>query len=866
MTPEDWQRLDSLAQAAFDLPPEQRAAFVASAGIDRPELHQALASLLDADARADDFLETPAHPPADRRRPRVGDRLGPYRLLEEIGYGSWSRVYRAARDDPGFEQQVAIKVVDPGLGSGGVTGGAIAQRFRVERQILARLEHPSIARLLDGGEAEGYPYFVLEYVDGRPIDRYCAERGLGVAARLRLMLRALDAVAYAHERLIVHRDLKPANLLITRDGTPKLLDFGIAKVLEPSVLPLSVEATRSGLRPMTPAWAAPEQVRGGAVTTATDVYTLGLLLYRLLVGERAYRIADLSPGEMERSICDQAPLLLSRRLEQDPQPREPSGRPPDGTPARLRGDLDAIVAKALEKDPARRYRTVRQLAEDLERHLAGETVSARPATWVYRASSWLRRYRLAAAAAVAALLGVAIFVALLLAQSARLETERDLAQLESRRAEEVSAFLVEIFAEVDPGRRRGRDPVRRLLDQGLAHIERLRDPALRAELLLTLGEVHSGLGEVEESIHLLQRAHREAVSLYGEAHPESAEALHRLAAVCLDWNRFEQADQALRRALELRRRTLGEDHPDTAKSLALLGRLRYLQGFWDESESLLDQAIRRLEHTRSPGHEVVLEFLADRARALARRGRAEEAISLLERRLELALELGERHPMVPETMRILAWSVRDPEAAMARFEEARALQESILGPEHPQTARLYHAMAARAVEVDPEQARELALRALEIDRRVWGDGSWSLSLDHNVLARASRLLGDPEAASRHWRAAADNARRGSPATHPWRIRVLMGWSTELLIEGRGAEATPLLEEVRELQAGLPHPEPRWQALSEAMAALADHQQGDATAVQRLRRHADAARHLFGEGSRLYQRFREALGEPGELSG
>ncbi|MEO1087147.1 MAG: serine/threonine-protein kinase, partial [Acidobacteriota bacterium] len=396
MTPEEWQEIDALVQAAFERGPEERAAFLTRACAGRPGLRREVAALLEADSRADDFLDRPAVEQAGagaepRPRPQPGALVGPYRLLEEIGYGGFCRVYRAERTGVEFSQHVAVKIVDPGLdfGFGDDTGGDIGRRFRQERQIVAQLEHPSIARLLDGGEAGGRPYFVMEYIDGLPIDQYCAKGELDLEARIRLMLRVIDAVDYAHGRLVVHRDLKPANLLVASDGTPKLLDFGIAKALEPEALSLSAHATRSGLRPMTPAWAAPEQVRGGAITTATDVYALGLLLYAVLTGERAYDLGDMSPAAMEVLICDADPSPPSERL------REQASAP---VPApRVEGDLDAIVSKALRKEPERRYRSVRELGADLERYLADQPVDARPATRTYRVGKWLRRHRWAAA-------------------------------------------------------------------------------------------------------------------------------------------------------------------------------------------------------------------------------------------------------------------------------------------------------------------------------------------------------------------------------------------------------------------------------------------------------------------------------------
>ena len=305
MTTDDWQLIESIVQAAFDKPPDERIGYLSEACAGRPDIWQEVSSLLEADGESETLIDAPPKLRApDDWAPEStwsGDQLGPYRLEQEIGFGAWSRVYRARRED--FEQQVAVKVVDP---MARPAGEDVAQRFRIERQILAGLEHRSIARLLDGGEVAGRLYFVMEYVEGQPIDEHA--KTLSLDHRLRLMLDVCDAVAHAHERLIVHRDLKPSNILVTPDGVPKLLDFGIAKVLEPSTLPLDIEMTRTGLRPMTLAWAAPEQVRGGAITTATDVYGLGLLLYALVTGARAFDLDGLGRCRSRRSFATSSQL------------------------------------------------------------------------------------------------------------------------------------------------------------------------------------------------------------------------------------------------------------------------------------------------------------------------------------------------------------------------------------------------------------------------------------------------------------------------------------------------------------------------------------------------------------------------------
>ena len=342
-------------------------------------------------------------------------RVGPYRLISEIGHGGMGTVYLAVRADAAFEQRVAIKILKRGMDT-----DAIAARFRHERQILASLTHPNIARLLDGGTtSDGLPYFAMEYVDGRQLVDYCESRGLDTSARLAIFRQVCAAVQYAHQNLIIHRDLKPANVLVAMDGTPKLLDFGIAKLLNADVAGHTHAPTVAGMQLMTPEYASPEQVRGDPVTTATDVYSLGVLLYELLTGRRPYRITSRAPIDVARVVCEAVPARPSTAVtnpSDGPDAQEPitgaetvpTREVPSGQlraveaqrlSRRLAGDLDTIVLKALSKEPARRYPSVDQFSEDVRRHLEGLPVLARRDTWNYRAAKFIRRHRAAVGAA-----------------------------------------------------------------------------------------------------------------------------------------------------------------------------------------------------------------------------------------------------------------------------------------------------------------------------------------------------------------------------------------------------------------------------------------------------------------------------------
>ena len=386
MTPERWKLAKEVLGTALDRPDKERAAWVAEACGGDAELRAEVESLLASHGEANGFLETTARDAVLRSvipaRPEAlaGARIGPYKVLSEIGRGGMGAVYLAERDDQEYRKRVAIKLV-----RGDVDSASMVRRFRQERQILAELDHPNIARLLDGGTTdEGVSYFVMEHVEGVPIDTYCEARGLSVDQRLELVRTVCSAVGDAHRKLVVHRDLKPGNILVTAEGTPKLLDFGIAKLLTPQP---GSEHTVTGTKLMTPEYASPEQWRGGSVTAASDIYALGVLLYRLLTGRGPYRVGSDLPHELGRAIC-----------EEDPAPPSSAAAPP--MRHRLAGDLDAIVLKALRKEPERRYGSAEELSADIRRYREGLPVTARKDGRVYRAGRLLRKNKAVAVTAL----------------------------------------------------------------------------------------------------------------------------------------------------------------------------------------------------------------------------------------------------------------------------------------------------------------------------------------------------------------------------------------------------------------------------------------------------------------------------------
>ena len=419
MNPERWARIEALLDAALDLPPAERAAFLRRECMDAADLLAEVSSILEAGERPDSLLDEPAARlaapmlPNDELPVSPPARVGPYRIERMIGEGGMGTVYLAHRDDGEFDQRVALKLVRRGLH----LDSRIVRRFREERQILATLNHPGIARLLDGGLTDdGLPFFAMEYVEGEPVDRFCNGRGLTIDARLELFVRVCDALAHAHAKQIVHRDIKPSNILVTDTGEPRLLDFGIAKLLDSAAG--SPDLTRRSERLLTPEYASPEQIRGEPVVVASDVYCLGVLLYELLTGQRPFTRAHRTVHELERAVLEEDPTRPSDVVRRDSRHRQ------------FKGDLDAIILTAMDKEPARRYASAAELGADVRRHLAGEPVTARGSSSVYRVRRWARRHQVVLSSAVAGgIMGVALLFGVAIRGNRDVPGDRDLRTL-----------------------------------------------------------------------------------------------------------------------------------------------------------------------------------------------------------------------------------------------------------------------------------------------------------------------------------------------------------------------------------------------------------------------------------------------------
>jgi serine/threonine protein kinase len=789
-----WHEVDRLFEEALDRPPAERSAFLDAACSGDAALRHEVEQLLAADAAGTGFLVSS---PAELLRLTLDDQeeggsLGPYRLLRRIGSGGMGTVYLARREDEHYERDVAVKILRSGLES-----TEAFHRFVAERQILARLEHPNIARLYDGGSTEdGRPYLVLELVEGLRVDEYCDRHRLTIDQRLDLFQKICAAVQHAHQNLLVHRDLKPANILVTPQGEPKLLDFGIAKRLSPEADD-TLHRTRIGLRLLTPRYASPEQIRGDAITTASDIYSLGVILYELLTGRSPYPIAADVSYEMERAICEQEPERPSEALfrpglpdaENPEVPKNPEDPEtialarktrPQALAHRLRGDLDNIVLMALRKEPLRRYGSASQLAQDLEKHLQDLPVTARPDTLHYRTRKFVRRHRTAVAATAAVVLLLAGSVVSLIAQGRQLEQERD-------KARYALTFLVDTFKQADPYQVQGEKvTAREILDQGTARVSRelAGEPDVQAAVMDAIGEVNLGLGRFEEAEPLLTRALALRRQLFGSESLEVAQSLEHLAVLQGKLRPLEVAEASLREALTIRRRLQGNGDPAVARTLNQLGEILVSQGATPEDaseiEALLQEALGIARQAEGPEEILVAETLVKLAdfrseqgnyaeaeklfreglavdrRVLGDRdprlyrdqsdfgvvlvlaGKFEEAEALLRRCLETQRKLlGREHPDVAQTMHNLAIALHypgRPQEAEVLNREALALVRAHYGPTHPRMANAFHSLGGNlAGQGKYEEAIVLYNQALEIRRQNDEDGS---PLGRNLLVLA----------------------------------------------------------------------------------------------------------------------------------
>lgn len=751
MPPPDRPHPDQLFARALERPADERNAYLAQACGADAALRAEVESLLAAHERAGAFLREPALPtprPAfapedDERRTEadaplaeswIGRRIGAYRITGVLGSGGMGTVLLGERADAQFDKRVAVKVIRAGMATEDVL-----RRFRQERQLLARLEHPNIARLIDGGATDdGQPYLVMDYVNGVTLSAWLDQKRLALDDRLRLFCKICLPVQYAHQHLVVHRDLKPANILITADGEPRLLDFGVARMLgDPETDAL--EVTAPALRRLTPRYASPEQLHGRPVTTASDVYSLGVILYELLTGLHPFQADVGSRSDLERAVRTRDPTPPSAAIghaaraavgdaanERWPAPVEDGGA--RRLQRRLADELDAIVLMALRADPAERYASVGQFAEDVRRRLDGLPVLARRSTLGYRLTKFVRRHAAAVGAACllfAVLLGATVVstASYLRADEARRAALLAEDEAESQRAiaEQINAFLVEMLGSVNPFKAGGRDPglLRDLLDAAAARVatEFPDRPVVEASLREVIGDTYRRLGLYDEALPHLEAARELRVRLHGADHPAALHAADSLGMLLYDRSDFEVAERLVRDALERRQNIFGAEHPDTLASLNNLGEILADRGQTQEAEQLFEAVLAGRRRVLGEEHRETLITLNNLAGARTRMRRFDEAEPLLVESLALQRRLlGDDHIDTLKGMNDLAYvrkALGRRDEAAPLYEQALAGLERVLGPGHMDTLITAHNYAVllgelgRADEADAEFERAI---------------------------------------------------------------------------------------------------------------------------------------------------------------
>jgi len=725
---ERWQTISDRFNELYQLPPDERPGHLNRLRAADPELAAEVVSLLAA-SEDPGFLTSPPNIPLAGGLPddpMVQARVGQYRIVERIGSGGMGVVYRAIRADDHFSQEVALKLVRRGMDT-----EQVLQRFRTERQILANLDHPNIARLLDGGMSpDGRPYLVMDLVEGEPIDVWCRQQNLSLRERLELFLTVCQAVQHAHHNLVVHRDLKPANILVSSAGRVMLLDFGIAKLLDPDAIDQTLAVTMPGGRLLTPRYAAPELLRGEPVSTGADVWSLGAVLFELLTEQPAFAV----DGQ------DAAALARLHDLRSVPKPSTCSA--PFG--GRLKGDLDTILQTALQPDLRVRYRSVEALAQDVQRYLDGQPIVARPGSIRYNAAKFIRRNALLVGAAGTLFLVTLVFAALMASQAARISRQAQEVRLQRDRAERVSELLVSMFDVSDPVLTRGTrgDTLRVrefLLGSRDAMIARLdQEPHLQADILHLYGRLFGNLGESDDALLLTRRGLEARLALLDPDHPDIARSLDYLGTLHQNRGDYARAESLFTAALDLRRRVLGLHHLETAESLNNLGVLHAVQRDYALGEPLIAEALRLRRELLGTHHPDFAQSLNNLAVATWAAGDTAGADSLFREALDIRRQvLGERHPYVANTLNNLARLLRDRgdlEGAEVLFTEAIAIWEETLGPDHATTSAGYYNLGLLAESRgDLERAALHLHRCLAIDRLALppdhpyiGDGAYEL--------------------------------------------------------------------------------------------------------------------------------------------
>ncbi len=892
-----WAEGEQLLEQLLELDPPARLALLEEVGRRQPDLRAALEAVLREEdesgflppggaAQRPVFTDLGEQLERDEGSPPV--IIGAYRVLDEIGRGGMARVFLAERVEGGFDQKVALKLVLPAR----LRSDRVRERFEQERRILAGLSHPAITQLLDGGSTpSGEPYFAMELVEGRPIEEYCDVCDLDLQQRVRLFLQVASAVGHAHRQLVVHRDLKSSNVLVTEAGQVKLLDFGIAKLLDDDAL----DATATQHRVLTPACASPEQLRGEPITVASDIYQLGHLLYRLVTGSSPYARSRTHPSLLQAAILEDPPTPPSRAAVDVGEATGGEGQP--STEVRwareLRGDLDAILLMALRKEPERRYATVQALVHDLESYLDGRPVTARPDSAGYRLHRFVGRNRAAVAVAAVAALGLG---AAIVTFTVRLAAERDVAQQEAAKAQEVASFLQRVFSVADPSESRGRSvTVLEVLDEALGELERdtTTEPLIDVTLRRTLGSVHGNLGLLSSAEEILRAAAVRAEERLGPRHRETIVALNDLGTLLWRRAQYSEAESVLRDALSRSRSVLGESSERTLRIANDLGLVVWRQGRFDEAGEIFRDVLARRVEAFPSDDPATLDVRNNLAGVHYMKGDYPQSERSYREVWESGTAIrGEDHPFTLNSMNNLAMSLVGlgrRQEAIDLFERLVELRRRVLGAEHPGTLGGMAKLGESLLQVGEVERAEPVLReVLATRRRVLGeehpDTLWSMS----YVALAHQARGELDVAEALFGEVLAR-RRVLGETHPDTLSTLRYLAALRGDQGRTEEAEALLRQVLAAYVeeggaesywaivttsdlGLivldrARPEEARRLLSEALGLAEQHYPDDRRLVGSLSLRLGRAHAALADTDRAAQLVREAIArlEGGELA-
>lgn len=753
-----WQKVRTLFEQALEHKDADRKKFLAKECADDKELMNEVLSLLDADSDSGGILDRSPLDTLDFNpdAPLANKRVGPYRIIERIGLGGMGSVYLAERGDGQFNQKVALKLIRPGFDS-----EEFLKRFHAERQISAQFQHPNIARLLDGGLTdEGLPYFTMEYVDGQPIDFYCRDNNLSLRSRLKLFMEVCHAVHYAHQNLVVHRDLKPGNIMVDNTGTVKLLDFGIAKVLDEKETHANLaNLTATGMHVMSPGYASPEQIRFENITTASDIYSLGVVLYELLTGSRPYDVSNLSPARMEQTICNTIPQRPSKALEKIIQDRNSEVRDLKmlrKLSKKLAGDLDNICLKALQKDPSRRYNSAEQFAADLSNYISGHPVSARKDSYAYRAMKFAERNRGAVISASAVLIIITVLVGF---YTIRLSAERNRARKEARISDQVTQFLTGLFEVSDPAVSKGENvTARELLDRGGEKIEKdlAAEPEVQARMMNVLGDVYYTMGLYDQAKYFNARAVEVASARLGTDNPDLARYLESLSWVYDIEDNLDSAEILTRQSLAIDLKHFGERSKQAASDYHNLGMVLRHKGEFVAAESLYLKALVLKRELYGNDDQEVAYTLNHYARLLYQEGKYEKSIPIFREGLAIRKKnFGEDSPETVASMASLAAALKETgklDEAEELFRQSLTVTRKISGDKHPYNAGLMASLGSVLAEKNENaEAEQLFKKSLSLYKELYPDGYSHMAGPLTALGSLLRREGRPKEAETYLR-------------------------------------------------------------------------------------------------------------------